>query len=87
MQIVIYKAQGKEWQMCRAGDSICPFYTTSQFRSAARFSDGRSASGWLRRCQRYARTVLGWNDAVFKRISEYEFEDTHLHTERQRNEL
>lgn len=81
MQIVIYKAQGKDWQMARAGDSKCPFYTTSQFRYDARFSDGRSASGWLRRCQRYARTVLGWKDAVFKRISEYEFEDSHLHND------
>lgn len=82
MQIVIYKAQGKDWQMARAGDSKCPFYTTSQFRSAARFADGRSASGWLRRCQRYARTVLGWKDAVFKRISEYEFEDAYLNNKK-----
>lgn len=75
MKIVIYKAQNKGWQMARHGNSKSPFFTTSSFRHAARFSDGRSASGWARRCERYARKILNWKDAIFTPISEFEFQD------------
>lgn len=71
MKIVIYKAQGKDWQMIRAGDKKAPFYTTS--RKPERMADGRSARGFARSCQTFARKKLGWEDAVFTPIDEHEF--------------
>lgn len=66
MKIVVYKAQGKDWQMTRKGWPDY-FYTASQ--KPTKFKDGRSARGFARSAQRWARENLGWVDCIFDVIS------------------
>lgn len=62
-KIVVYRAKGNDWQMCRGGDKRSPFYTTTQ--RPRLFTDGRQARGWMRTCQTWASNKLGWTDAVW----------------------
>lgn len=62
--IVVYKAQEKDWQLCRDGDSKSVFYTAS--KTPRYFDDPRDAKVWAEMCQSWARQHLGWTDAIFE---------------------
>jgi hypothetical protein len=63
MLIVCYKAQGKDWQMCREGDDKSVFYTASS--KPRIFENIRDARMWAKSCQKWAIEKLGWKDCKF----------------------
>lgn len=62
--IVMYKAQGRDWQMCGPGDAKSVFYTAS--KKPRMFDEPRDARFWAKQCQKWAREKLGWLDSKFE---------------------
>ena len=79
MSIVIYKAQGKDWQMTRIASSKRVFWTA--INNPSLFQSEESAQAFAFRCLTFARDNLGWRDAIWDVIDVEDF-DLHLNEKR-----